>query len=117
VHPDRVESPAQFLVRVSALGPCSAWVAQTVAMRRKCRCKAGSWRSPTNCIQSAAKRMHSNVCFCKLFESGTAHLPETPIRDHRTASHVLSVAYATEKTEEKTGFTRIKKKKVTAQCG
>jgi hypothetical protein len=52
--------------------------------------------SPTNCIQSAAKRTHSSSCRRNLSDSDTAHLSKTPTADHCTAARVLSVAYATE---------------------
>jgi hypothetical protein len=62
---------------------------------------------PTNCIQSAARRMHSNSCFRQLTDSDTAHLPETRVLNPCTASRVLSVVYATEKSRENPKFRRI----------
>ena len=52
--------------------------------------------SPTNCIQSVAKRRHSNSCFRELLDSTQAHLLETRMLDRCTASRILSVVYATE---------------------
>jgi hypothetical protein len=74
----------QFL-GVSALGPRAARSDHTLAIRRKCDCIAGLSTSLTNCIQSAARRMHSNSCFRQLTDSGTAHLLETPriLAQHR----------------------------------
>ena len=76
----------QFLGWGSAPGPSSAWAVHTLAMRRKCRCKAGLCRSPTNCMQCAAKRMHSRACFRKRSDLDTARLLGTPTLEHRTAS-------------------------------
>jgi hypothetical protein len=96
----------QFLGWGSAPGPSSAWAVHTLAMRRKCRCKAGLCRSPTNCMQCAAKRMHSRACFRKRSDLDTARLLGTPTLEHRTASRALSVAYATQKRRIFTGGTR-----------
>jgi hypothetical protein len=93
--------------RVSALGPRSAKLDHTRAIRRKCVCKAELRTSPTNCIQSAARRMHSNSCFRQLTGSDTAHLLEKRVLNSRTASRVLSVVYATDKSEESSKFQRI----------
>jgi hypothetical protein len=79
--------------------PRSARVVHTLAIRRKCCCNARLGTSPANCIQSAAKRMHSSACFRKS-DSDTALLLETATLKHCTASNVLSVVYATEKSEE-----------------
>jgi hypothetical protein len=49
--------------------------------------------------------MHSNARFRELSESDTAHLLETPMLFHRTASRVLSVVYATENDGRNTDFT------------
>jgi hypothetical protein len=44
--------------------------------------------------------MRSNSCFRKLSDLDTAYLLETRIIHRRTASRVLSVAYATDKSRE-----------------
>jgi hypothetical protein len=67
--------------RVAAPGPCSAKLDHTLAIRRKNDCKAGLCTSPTNCIQSAARRMHSNSYFRQLSDSGTAHLLDAWVPD------------------------------------
>jgi hypothetical protein len=54
-------------------------------------------------MQSAAMRMHSNACFCEWSDSDTAYLLETRVLHRCTASHVLSVVYATEKSRENNG--------------
>jgi hypothetical protein len=51
-------------------------------------------------MQSAAKRMHSNAYFREWSDSDTAHLVETQVLHRCTASRVLSVVYATEKSRE-----------------
>src|SRR5258708_5166852 len=71
----------------------------------KCDRKAGRSTSPANCIQSDAKRMHSNSCFRMLSHSDTVHLREAPMLNHCTALRVLSVVYTTEKKQEHTGCT------------
>jgi hypothetical protein len=50
--------------------------------------------------------MHSNACFRKLSDSDMAHLFETPMLNHCTASRVLSVVYTTEKNRNNTGCAR-----------
>jgi hypothetical protein len=54
-------------------------------------------------MQSAAMRMHSNAYFREWSDSDTAHLVETQVRHRCTASRVLSVVYATEKSREDNG--------------
>jgi len=82
--------------RASRIGPSSAWAVHTFAIRKKCRCKAGLRTSPTNCMQSDAKRRHSKSCFRDFSECCKA--PRLDIRHkHCTASLVLSVVYATDK--------------------
>ncbi len=57
-------------------------------------------------MQSDAKRRHSNSCFRDFSESDTTHLLNRPCKDC-TASRVLSVAYATEKSKNNIGRTHI----------
>src|SRR5580704_6848083 len=75
-----------------------AFTEQIIAIRAKCDCKVGFRRSPANCMQSAAMRVHSNSRFRQLTESDIAHLPETRVLSPCTASCVLSVVYATEES-------------------
>jgi hypothetical protein len=98
--------PFQFLC-VSALGPRTARSDHTLAIRRKCDCKAGLSTLPTNCIQSAARRMHSNSYFRQLTDSDTVHLLKTRAPNRCTALRVLSVACATEKSRENPKFRHI----------
>jgi hypothetical protein len=54
-------------------------------------------------MQSAAMRRHSNAYFREKSDSDTADLLETQTLDRCTASRVLSVVYATEKSRENNG--------------
>ena len=86
----------EFSVCVSAPGPCSAWICNAFAIRTKCDCKAGSGTSHANCMQSDAKRRHSNSCFRNFSDSDIARLLNRHCNDC-TAPRVLSVVYATER--------------------
>ena len=57
---------AHMSIWVSALSARSARIGHMLAIRRKCDRKAGVGAVPANCMHSAAKRLHSNTCFCEL---------------------------------------------------
>ncbi len=57
-------------------------------------------------MQSDAKRRHSNSCFRDFSDSDIARLLNRHFKDY-TASRVLSVAYATEKSKNNIGRTHV----------
>jgi hypothetical protein len=95
----------KFYSEVSEIGPSTAKVDHSLAIRTKCDCKAGLRISAANSIQSAARRMHSNSRFRELTGSDTTRLLETQAHPC-TASRCVSVVYATDKAKKSLVSTR-----------